>query len=133
MNSYFLKKAKALTIPLNAVSYAKSVRKVRDEGWKIHREGRFTLKSVDFDDRKNLFRTVIIDESHKCKTSSTQQSKFVQGICIGKEYILELTGTPVVNNNVDLVQQLTITNRLGDFGAQALVKSFGVPDYPNPN
>jgi SWI/SNF-related matrix-associated actin-dependent regulator 1 of chromatin subfamily A len=40
----------------------------------------------------------------------------VQGICIGKEYILELTGTPVVNNNVDLVQQLTIMNRLNDFG-----------------
>ena len=83
---------------------------------KISREGRFTLKSVIFDERKDLFRTVIIDESHKCKTSSTQQSKFVQGICIGKEYILELTGTPVVNNNVDLVQQLTIMNRLNDFG-----------------
>ena len=24
-------------------------------------------------------------------------------------------------------------DRLGDFGAQALVKSFGIPDYPNPN
>lgn len=83
---------------------------------KVSREGRFTLKSVIFDERKDLFRTVIIDESHKCKTSSTQQSKFVQGICIGKEYILELTGTPVVNNNVDLVQQLTIMNRLNDFG-----------------
>ena len=83
---------------------------------KIRREGRFTLKSVDFDDRKNMFRTVIIDESHKCKTSSTQQSKFVQGIAMGKEYVLELTGTPVVNNNVDLVQQLTIMDRLGDFG-----------------
>lgn len=33
-------RAKALTIPINAVSYAKSVRKVRGEGWKIHREGR---------------------------------------------------------------------------------------------
>lgn len=83
---------------------------------KIRREGRFTLKSVDFDERIKMFRTVIIDESHKCKTSTTQQSKFVQGICIGKEYILELTGTPVVNNNTDLVQQLTIMNRLGDFG-----------------
>lgn len=83
---------------------------------RIRRDGRFTLKSVDFDERINLFRTVIIDESHKCKTSSTQQSKFVQGIAMGKEYILELTGTPVVNNNMDLVQQLTIMNRLGDFG-----------------
>lgn len=83
---------------------------------KIRREGRFTLKSVDFDERKDLFRTVIIDESHKCKTSSTQQSKFVQGIAQGKEYVLELTGTPVVNNNTDLIQQLTIMGRLDDFG-----------------
>ena len=83
---------------------------------KIRREGRFTLRSVDFDERIRLFRTVIIDESHKCKTSSTQQSKFVQGICQGKEYVLELTGTPVVNNNVDLIQQLNIMGRLEDFG-----------------
>ena len=83
---------------------------------RIRREGRFTLKSVEFDERISLFRTVIIDESHKCKTKSTQQSKFVQGICQGKEYILELTGTPVVNNNTDLIQQLTIMGRLGDFG-----------------
>lgn len=83
---------------------------------RVRREGRFTLKSVDFNEKINLFRTVIIDESHKCKTASTQQSKFVQGIAAGKEYILELTGTPVVNNNTDLIQQLQIMGRLGDFG-----------------
>ena len=83
---------------------------------KIRREGRFTLKSVDFDTRKDLFRTIIIDESHKCKNVQTQQSKFVQGIAAGKEYILELTGTPVVNNNEDLIQQLRIMGRLEDFG-----------------
>lgn len=86
---------------------------------KIRREGRFTLKSVDFDARKDLFRTVIIDESHKCKNVQTQQSKFVQGIAQGKEYILELTGTPVVNNNEDLIQQLRILGRLEDFGGYA--------------
>ena len=83
---------------------------------RIRREGRFTLKSVDFDPRKDMFRTLIIDESHKCKNSSTQQSKFVQGIAQGKEYVLELTGTPVVNNNIDLIQQLNIMNRMEDFG-----------------
>ena len=86
---------------------------------KIRRDGRFTLKSVDFDERVKLFRTVIIDESHKCKNSSTQQSKFVQGIAMGKEYVLELTGTPVVNNNVDLIQQLNIMGRMNDFGGYA--------------
>lgn len=80
------------------------------------RQERFTLKSVIFDERINLFRSVIIDESHKCKSSHTQQSKYVQGIAEGKEYVLELTGTPVVNNNEDLIQQLRIMNRLDDFG-----------------
>lgn len=37
------KKAKALTIPINAVSYAKSVKKVKAEGYKIHREGRVLM------------------------------------------------------------------------------------------
>ena len=83
---------------------------------RIKREGRFTLRSVEFDERISLFRSIIIDESHKCKTSSTQQSKFVQGIAQGKEYVLELTGTPVVNNNIDLIQQLNIMGRLNDFG-----------------
>ena len=75
------------------------------------RQERFTLKSVQFDERINLFRSVIIDESHKCKSNHTQQSKFVQGIADGKEYVLELTGTPVVNNNEDLVHNW-VANRL---------------------
>ena len=83
---------------------------------RIKQQQRFTLKSVEFDKRIDLFRSVIIDESHKCKSSRTQQSKFVQGICKGKEYILELTGTPVVNNNEDLIQQLNILGRLENFG-----------------
>lgn len=80
------------------------------------RQERFTMKSIIFDERIKLFRSVIIDESHKCKSSHTQQSKYVQGIAEGKEYVLELTGTPVVNNNEDLIQQLRIMGRLEDFG-----------------
>lgn len=83
---------------------------------KLKNTERFSLRSVVFDERIKLFRSVIIDESHKCKSSRTQQSKLVQGICKGKEYVLELTGTPVVNNNRDLIQQLQIMGRLEDFG-----------------
>ena len=83
---------------------------------KLKNTERFSLRSVVFDERIKLFRSVIIDESHKCKSSRTQQSKLVQGICKGKEYVLELTGTPVVNNNIDLIQQLQIMGRLEDFG-----------------
>lgn len=77
---------------------------------------RKTLRSYVFDERIKMFNSVIIDESHKCKSSKTQQSKFVEGICKGKRWVFALTGTPVVNNNTDLVQQLKILGRLDDFG-----------------
>lgn len=77
---------------------------------------RFTLSSIEFDERVSIFKSVIIDESHKCKSSKTQQSKFVEGICRGKKWIFALTGTPVVNNNTDLIQQLNILGRIDDFG-----------------
>lgn len=77
---------------------------------------RMTLRSIVFDDRIKLFKSVIIDESHKCKSSKTQQSKYVEGICKGKRWVFALTGTPVVNNNTDLIQQLKILGRLDDFG-----------------
>lgn len=73
-------------------------------------------KSIVFDERIRLFRAVIIDESHKCKSSSTMQSKLMEGICIGKRWVFALTGTPVVNNNTDLIQQLRILDRLNEFG-----------------
>ena len=82
----------------------------------VKSEARFTMKAITFDPRISLFKSVVIDESHKCKSTNTQQSKFVEGICKGKEYVFELTGTPVVNNNTDLIQQLKIMGRLEDFG-----------------
>lgn len=80
----------------------------KTEGW--------TLRDVEFRNSIQLFKSVIIDESHRCKSSSTQQSKFCKGICSGKEWIIELTGTPVVNKPKDLVPQLSILNRMEDFG-----------------
>ncbi len=83
---------------------------------RVKNSSRFSLASIEFDERVTLFKSVIIDESHKCKSSKTQQSKFVEGICRGKKWIFALTGTPVVNNNTDLIQQLKILGRLDDFG-----------------
>lgn len=84
---------------------------------KVNSVQRLTARSIKFDERIKLFKSVIIDESHKCKSSKTQQSKFVEGICKGKQWVFALTGTPVVNNNTDLIQQLRILGRLDeDFG-----------------
>ncbi len=78
------------------------------EGW--------TLRDVEFRNSINLFKSVIIDESHRCKSASTKQAKFCKGICTGKEWVIELTGTPVVNRPKDLIPQLAILDRMNDFG-----------------
>ena len=83
---------------------------------RVSEGGKLTMKGILFDERVNLFKSVIIDESHKCKSGKTQQGKFVEGICKGKRFVLALTGTPVGNNNTDLIQQLKILGRLEDFG-----------------
>jgi SWI/SNF-related matrix-associated actin-dependent regulator 1 of chromatin subfamily A len=70
----------------------------------------FKQKYLDF------FKAVIVDESHKVKSIKAQNTKFTKGICIGKETILLLTGTPIVNKPMDLVSQLGILGRMGDFG-----------------
>ncbi|HWB62139.1 MAG TPA: DEAD/DEAH box helicase [Chitinophagales bacterium] len=77
---------------------------------------KWRLKDVIFNPRKDFFKTVIIDESHRCKDFSTQQTKIVKGICAGKQWIMALTGTPVVNKPKDLMPQLGIIGRLEDFG-----------------
>lgn len=74
------------------------------------------LNHIKFKQTINLFKSVIIDESHRCKEIKTQQTKFVKGICHGKEWILALTGTPVVNKPKDLISQLGIIDQLGEFG-----------------
>lgn len=77
-------------------------------------------KSSDIvmDDRINLFKSVILDESHRCKDPSTQQAKIALQICLGKEWVIELTGTPVVNKPIDLFAQLAIIGRLKEFGGR---------------
>jgi hypothetical protein len=74
------------------------------------------LKEIIFQDVIKQFKSVIIDESHRCKNPATATARFCMGICQGKEYINMLTGTPVVNDTMDLATQLCILGRIGDFG-----------------
>lgn len=85
-------------------------RKRKDEGEKL------TLKDFKFKAGISKFKSVIVDESHKCKNNATIQSKLTKGICRDKEYILELTGTPVINKPDDLIAQLSIIDQLNTLG-----------------
>ncbi len=77
-------------------------------------------RSVDIvmDDRINLFKSVIVDESHRCKNPSTLNAQLTLRIAQDKKWVILLTGTPVVNKPVDLFPQLAIIGRLGDFGGK---------------
>lgn len=73
-------------------------------------------RSMRLKPEAGLFRCVIIDESHRCKSGKTQQSKICYKLCQGKEYRFLLTGTPSINGPKDLIEQLKIMGRLDDFG-----------------
>jgi helicase domain-containing protein len=79
----------------------------------------FRLKDVTFCPHIRAFKSIIIDESHRVKDVSAQQTIFTKGLSIGKEFIILLSGTPVVNHPQDLVSQLSIMDRLSEFGGRA--------------
>ena len=74
--------------------------------------------SMDIQMRPNidLFKSIVIDESHRVKDTATQQSKLCLRIAMKKEWVILLTGTPVVNKPIDLYPQLGIMGQLGKFG-----------------
>lgn len=87
--------------------------------WDIH-GGRksFRLKDVVFCPQIQLFKSIIIDESHRVKDPSAQQTIFAKGLATGKDWRILLSGTPVVNSPEDLVSQLSIMGRLNEFGGK---------------
>lgn len=94
-----------------------SLKKFFVESINVPEGKRLILTYINFkQDVVNSFRSVIIDESHRCKNGAAQQTKFCMGICRGKEYALLLTGTPIVNRPKDLIPQLHIMDMLPKFG-----------------
>jgi len=66
----------------------------------------------------DLFNSIVIDESHRCKDTKTQQTKLALRIAMNKEWVILLTGTPVVNKPIDLFPQLAIMGHLNKFGGR---------------
>ena len=67
-------------------------------------------------------RAVILDESHYCKNPRAQRTQAVQQLCAAVPrdgLVLALTGTPLLNRPPELISQLRILGRLGDFGSGA--------------
>lgn len=100
--------------------------------WDTGESRTFRLKDVVFNNAIKIFRSVIIDESHRVKDPSAQQTIFTRGIAEGKEYRILLSGTPVVNRAEDLVSQLSIMGRLKEFGGRGkFLADYGENDNLN--
>lgn len=87
--------------------------------WDIRGGKQFRLKDVVFNPQIQAFKSIIIDESHRVKDPSAQQTIFTKGLSVGKDWCILLSGTPVVNRPEDLIAQLSIMNRLSEFGGRA--------------
>lgn len=78
---------------------------------------RLTIKHFHFKEKYlNFFKTIVADEAHRLKDLKTQSTKIVKGMATGKENILLLTGTPVINKPQDLVALLGIMNHMKTMG-----------------
>jgi SWI/SNF-related matrix-associated actin-dependent regulator 1 of chromatin subfamily A len=67
-------------------------------------------------------RAVVLDESHYCKNPAAKRTQAARALAAevpDDGYVLALTGTPVLNRPGELISQLRILGRLGDFGTGA--------------
>ena len=77
-------------------------------------------------------RALVLDESHYCKNSAAKRTQAVVRLAASVPragLVLALTGTPVMNRPLELIPQLRILGRLGDFGSGAqFSRRFRGPD-----
>jgi SWI/SNF-related matrix-associated actin-dependent regulator 1 of chromatin subfamily A len=59
-------------------------------------------------------KCVVIDESHKIKNYKAAMTVMAQRLAKGKEYVFELTGTPILNRPIELVAQLIALQKFNE-------------------
>ncbi len=67
-------------------------------------------------------KAIVVDESHYCKNPSAKRTQAVRSLAatvVPGGLRLALTGTPVLNHADELIAQLRVIDRLGDFGSGA--------------
>ncbi|QYS85439.1 DEAD/DEAH box helicase [Flavobacterium oreochromis] len=75
-------------------------------------KGRFKSSEMIMDERIHLFKSIIIDEIHRLKNPSSQQTKIALRLAVGKKYRIGLTGTLVPNRPIEALPQLAIIGKL---------------------
>jgi SWI/SNF-related matrix-associated actin-dependent regulator of chromatin subfamily A-like protein 1 len=76
------------------------------------------LDSIKQQFKKIKFKCIIFDESHYIKNIKSIRTKCSKSIAKNIDYKLELTGTPVLNRPQELIAQLSVINKLREFGGK---------------
>lgn len=71
------------------------------------------LKHVPKDMRK---KAIIVDECHRIKNKKAQRTKIVSEFAKDTEYRFLLSGTPMMNRPSELISQLEVLGKMGQFG-----------------
>lgn len=89
--------------------FVKRIEKSADE--------KLNIKHIVFNEQISIFKSVIIDESHYIKDPTVKRAKFTYGLSrhLKEKGVYLLSGTPVLNNPVDLFSQLCILNKQKHF------------------
>lgn len=74
---------------------------------------------VDMLESNNEIKTIILDESHYLKNPKAKRSKKCLNLSKNKEYVLSLTGSPILNKPSELINQLDTLGSLSLFGGYA--------------
>jgi SWI/SNF-related matrix-associated actin-dependent regulator 1 of chromatin subfamily A len=82
-------------------------------------------KYIDIIESKKEIKAIIFDECHYLKNSKTKRSKSCFKLTQDKDFIIELSGSPVLNRPHELINQIEIINRLEEFGGyQTFVEKY---------
>lgn len=66
------------------------------------------LKKYSVEEIKRLFDFIIMDEATFAKTTTTQRFKAVKKICVAMEYVVLMSGTPMMNGAAELFAPLVL-------------------------
>lgn len=80
------------------------------------KEGKWMVKDIAFRETTTMFKSIIIDESHLIKNPESLRTKLVVGLTKKRENIYLLSGTPVLNDPIELFPQLAALGKTHLFG-----------------
>lgn len=83
------------------------------------------VKHIHFKESIKMFKSIVIDESHYVKDGKTKRTKYCIGLTrhLKEKGVFPLSGTPALNDPLELYTQLTMMNRQHLFGSYTHFKA----------